>query len=81
MISDNKNKSLIHSDAIEWQFAGEGVERKVLGYDEQMMMVRVRFKKSAVGALHHHPHRQISYVESGAFEVTVDNKTKALKKR
>ena len=35
------------------------------------MMVVVRFGKGAVGSLHHHPHRQISYVESGRFEVTI----------
>ena len=29
----------------------------------------------AVGALHHHPHTQITYVVSGAFEFTVDGVT------
>ena len=80
MIIENKNKSLIHADRIEWQFVGDGVERKVLGFDEQVMMVCVRFKKGAVGALHHHPQRQISYVESGVFEVTIDGKKEILKK-
>jgi quercetin dioxygenase-like cupin family protein len=37
------------------------------------MMVRVEFERGAVGALHHHPHRQVSYVASGRFEVTVDD--------
>lgn len=35
------------------------------------MMVRVEFKKGAVGALHHHPHRQATYIVAGRFEVTV----------
>ena len=36
-------------------------------------------KKNAVGALHHHPHRQVSYVESGRFEVTINGEKKMLK--
>jgi quercetin dioxygenase-like cupin family protein len=35
------------------------------------MMVRVDFEPGAVGAIHHHPHRQASYVAAGSFEVTV----------
>lgn len=80
MIIDNKNKSLIHANDINWLSVGEGVERKVLGYDEQIMMVCVRFKKGAIGALHYHSHRQVSYIESGVFEVIIDNKTEVLKK-
>jgi quercetin dioxygenase-like cupin family protein len=48
-----------------------GVTRQVLGNDSELMMVRVTFVKGAVGYLHHHPHRQVSYVEHGAFEVRV----------
>ena len=35
------------------------------------MLVRVKFEPGAVGALHHHPHRQATYVAHGSFEVTV----------
>ncbi len=42
------------------------------------MMVCVRFKKDAVGTLHHHVHRQISYVASGRFEVSINDKKKIL---
>jgi quercetin dioxygenase-like cupin family protein len=44
------------------------------------MMVCLRFLKGAVGALHHHVHRQVSYVESGSFEITIDGKTTTLQK-
>lgn len=50
---------------------GPGVTRQVLGYDPTLMMVRFTFEPGAVGALHHHPHRQVSYIESGRFEVTI----------
>jgi quercetin dioxygenase-like cupin family protein len=35
------------------------------------MLVRVRFESGAVGTVHHHPHRQATYVAHGSFEVTV----------
>ena len=55
-----------------------GVTRQVLGYDDELMMVRVTFAAGAVGALHAHPHRQVSYVERGRFEVTVGDVTREI---
>ena len=73
-------KSFIISDEIPWESTENGVERKILGHDDQLMMVCVRFEKGAVGSLHHHVHRQVSYVDSGRFEVTIDGKKKILEK-
>ena len=73
---DLKGQAFISSDEIAWEVVDNGVERKILGHDDEVMMVLVRFKKDAVGDLHHHIHRQISYVAEGSFEVTIDgNKT------
>jgi quercetin dioxygenase-like cupin family protein len=58
--------------------AGSGIERRILGHDPQMMMVQVRFTKGSVGALHHHPHRQVTYVAEGRFSVTVGEDTHTL---
>ena len=49
-----------------------GLRRQVLGHGPDLMMVRIEFEPGAVATLHHHPHRQASYVVSGRFEVTVD---------
>jgi quercetin dioxygenase-like cupin family protein len=38
----------------------------------------VDFEAGAVGALHHHPHRQASYVAAGRFEVTIDGERSEL---
>ena len=35
------------------------------------MMVKVKFEKGAIGALHHHYHTQCTYVASGKFEFTI----------
>lgn len=42
------------------------------------MIVRVDFDAGAVGAVHHHPHRQATYVASGTFDVTVGGETRRL---
>lgn len=79
-MKSTEEKSFINSGNIEWETVDKGVERKILGYDDQVMMVCVRFEKDAIGSLHHHFQRQITYVESGRFEVTIDGKKSILEK-
>jgi len=64
----------------EWQDLGDGIQRQVFGYDDRVMMVKVKFERDAVGVLHQHHHTQISYVESGVFETTIGEEKKVLKK-
>lgn len=58
-----------------WEPAGEGVTRQIMGYDGQVMLVKVKFEKGAVGTPHTHYHTQTIYVASGKFEFTVGGKT------
>ncbi len=64
---------------IPWQDLGEGVQRQVFGYDDKLMLVKVKFETGAIGTLHQHLHSQASFVESGVFELTIGNKKKTLK--
>ena len=57
---------------------GDGVTRQVLGHDAELMMVRVTFAGGAVGALHAHPHHQVTFIERGYFEVTIGSSTTVL---
>ncbi|MEO8563455.1 MAG: cupin domain-containing protein [bacterium] len=66
------HETFVQSAERPWQSAEPGVRRQVLGHGPDLMMVRVDFESGAVGALHHHPHRQAAYVAAGRFEVTVD---------
>ena len=59
---------------IKVETVGEGIKRKVVAYNENVMCVEVHFKKGAIGAVHTHPHEQISYTLSGKFEFNVDGK-------
>ena len=50
---------------------GGGVSRRILSHGDDMMAVEVIFDEGATGALHTHPHVQISYVLEGRFEATI----------
>lgn len=55
-----------------------GVTRQILGHESDLMLVKVYFEKGAVGSVHKHPHQQVTYIESGSFEVEIDGKKKVL---
>lgn len=55
----------------DWEVMGEGVKRQILAVGTDLMLVRVDFKAGAVGAVHHHPHRQATYVAAGIFDVSI----------
>lgn len=63
----------------EWEATGDkGVVRKILGYNGQVMMVKIKFDKDAVGATHRHYHTQVTYVVSGKFEFTINGEKKVV---
>lgn len=57
---------------------GPGITRQILGYDGQLMMVKVTFEKGAVGTVHEHYHSQATYVASGRFELTIGGEKRIL---
>jgi quercetin dioxygenase-like cupin family protein len=65
--SDN----FIFANKTEWTDLGGGVSRKILGWDNQVMMVKVKFEQGAVGAPHTHFHTQTTYCAKGKFEFTI----------
>lgn len=70
--------TLVEDKEVEWIELGGGIKRKVMAYDDQMMVVKVAFEAGGIGAMHSHPHTQASYVASGKFDITIDGKTKTL---
>ncbi len=54
------------------------MKRRILTYNDQLMIVEVAFEKDAVGTLHRHPHIQASYVAEGSFEVTISGVSEIL---
>lgn len=72
-------QNFFFGNEIETKDLGGGVTRKVLAHNENLMLCYLHFDKGAVGAVHHHPHTQISYVVSGAFEFEIDGVKKIVR--
>ncbi|RNL87108.1 cupin domain-containing protein [Sinomicrobium pectinilyticum] len=78
-----KNQKIIsdvffQTDGKEWENVDQGVSRQFVGYDTQIMMVKVKFETGAVGYEHQHFHAQTTYVASGKFRVTIDGEERVL---
>jgi quercetin dioxygenase-like cupin family protein len=69
---------VFHEDTLA-QSGGEGVTRRILAYNDGLMCVENTFETGAVGALHSHPHTQITYVVSGVFSFTIDGEERTVK--
>ena len=71
-------KVFISNKDIAWEDTDRGVKRKIMAYDDKLMVVKVAFEKGGVGNLHQHYHSQITHVESGIFEVEIGGEKKIL---
>ncbi|OGV10608.1 MAG: cupin, partial [Stygiobacter sp. RIFOXYA2_FULL_38_8] len=58
---------------------GQGIRRKIMGYNKDLMLVLVEFKKGSIGYVHKHYHSQVSYLITGSFEVTIGSEKKIQK--
>lgn len=79
-VMNRKGQAFAFDRDIAWEPTDPGVQRKVLTYDREVMMVRVAFQAGAVGTPHTHPHIQCSLVEEGVFDVTIAGRTERLRK-
>lgn len=73
-----ESKFFINSKETPWKDLGEGVSRQILGFNDQLMMVKVMFAKGATGTVHAHTHTQMTYCASGDFEFTIGEETRLL---
>ena len=71
-------KLFIENKDLPWEPIDTGVRRKIMAYDDKLMVVKVEFKKGGIGSLHQHHHSQITHVESGIFEVEIGDEKKIL---
>ncbi len=74
-----QNLTLVNDDTIPYTDMGGGVRRKIMTYSDELMLTKVSFEKGSIGAIHNHPHLQISYVAKGKFEVKMGDEIKILK--
>ena len=64
-------KQFVTASDMAWESVGQGVRRKIMTCDDNLMMVVVAFDTGGIGSLHQHVHTQMSYVESGVFAITI----------
>ena len=76
----NKDQRWVFHEKTEAQETAPGVVRRVLAYCDNVMCVENTFKKGSIGAMHNHPHTQITYVASGKFEFTIDGEVHTVSK-
>ena len=58
---------IVYGKNVKAAAAEPGVTRKVLAYNEQVMMCEITFSGGAKGSAHAHPHTQVTYVNKGSF--------------
>ena len=67
------SKEFVQDQDLEWETVGKGVKRKIMTYDDKIMLVKVHFDEGGIGYKHEHYHSQVTYIESGEFEFSLDN--------
>jgi hypothetical protein len=76
---EKQKKLFIDNDDLSWEILNDKVKRKIMSYEQSLMLVKVAFEAGGIGPLHQHDHVQISHVEAGVFEVEIDGVKKVLK--
>lgn len=76
---NNKNIPFVFYNEREFEELGGGVKRKILAYGDCLMQVEVHFEEGSVGAMHLHPHSQLTYVLCGEFEFTINGEKKIVR--
>ena len=75
-----RSKEFQFENEVPWEDGGNGILRQVFGYDDTLMLVKAKFVTGAIGVLHQHPHSQVTYVDSGVFEMTIGSEKRIIKK-
>lgn len=76
-----ESDNYILESQLQTVYVKPGLQRKVLGYNDDIMLVKVIFGDEMVGqrpALHVHSHSQSSYILSGKFEFHYGDKVQIL---
>ena len=76
-MSRNKEQYVKHADAVA-EVMDNGITKRILSYDESLMLEELTFEKGAKSKLHTHKPVQIPYVKSGVFRFTVGEESYVL---
>ena len=76
---NNESPPFVYADPDSIEQVDKGIKRQFLGYGPELMAVKVWFEEGAIGYKHNHHHTQVSYIESGEFEVEIDGEKRLMK--
>lgn len=48
------SENFIFVEGKEWEFVGEGVVCQIMGYNDDIMVVKVKFEKGVVGVVYYY---------------------------
>lgn len=69
------SKEFLFGKEVAWEQVDPKIRRQILGFDDKIMLVKVDFLEGGVGQMHEHHHSQVTYVESGKFEMKIGDAT------
>lgn len=79
MSTTKAGKEFFFQEEMEWEQVDPKLRRQIHGYDDKIMLVIADFQEGGIGQLHNHHHSQVTYVESGEFEMTIGEEVKTIK--
>jgi quercetin dioxygenase-like cupin family protein len=75
---NRQSANFLFANEIELERVAPGISRQIMGYDDSILLARASFETGSVGYVHAHPHSQVTYVESGMFDFTINDETRRL---
>ena len=72
MSTTETTKVFIENKEIPWEEMGNGIRRKIMSYDDRLMLVKVEFEKGGIGSVHKHHHTQITHGLLAAYRLIQD---------
>ena len=76
---NKESEHFLDGTEAEIEDIGGGLKRQILGYNHELMAVKVWFDEGGIGYNHAHRHSQVTYVEEGEFHFNIAGVTKILK--
>ncbi|GLX85494.1 cupin [Thalassotalea loyana] len=75
----NESAHFTFGDEAEIEDLGGGLKRQMLGYNDELMAVKIWFDEGITAYTHSHRHSQVTYVVEGEFHFMVAGVTKVMK--
>lgn len=75
----SQSEIFLSGNETEIEDIGGGLKRQMLGYNKELMAVKIWFAEGAIGYNHAHRHSQVTYIIEGEFHFNIDGVTQIMK--